>query len=295
MQANIFFSIVIPTYNRANFVARTIQSLLAQTYPHFEIIVVDDGSTDNTEAVVGGIRSDKVTYHKKKNGERAAARNFGARLAKGDYVNFFDSDDLAYPVHLRTALDMIGSKGKPEWFHLGYDFRDPEGNLLQQVNQLPEVLNERLVKGNVLSCNNVFIRRDVALQYPFNEDRDLSVTEDYELWMRLASRFPLWHTNAISSTVVSHDQRSVITVNRDKLIKRQELFLKYIWQDSECLRKFGKNKKDMEADVYTYIALHLALTKQHRPDVVRYLFKSVVTEPKALSTRRFWASLKHII
>ncbi len=295
MQANLFFSVVIPTYNRAGFVGKTIQSLLAQTYPHFEIIVVDDGSTDDTEAVVRGIGSDKLTYHKKQNGERAAARNFGARLAKGDYVNFFDSDDLAYPVHLQTALDLIAAKDKPEWLHLGYDFRDPEGNLLQQVNQLPEVLNERLVKGNVLSCNNVFIRRDVALQYPFNEDRDLSVTEDYELWMRLASRFPLWHTNQISSTVVSHDQRSVITVNRDKLIRRQELFLKYIWQDAECLKKFGRSKKGMEADVYTYIALHLALTKQHRPDVVRYLFKSVVTQPNALSTRRFWASIKHII
>ncbi len=109
MQANLFFSVVIPTYNRASFVGKTIQSLLAQTYSHFEIIVVDDGSTDDTEAVVRGIRSDKLTYHKKKNGERAAARNTGARLAKGDYVNFFDSDDLAYPVHLHTALDLIAA------------------------------------------------------------------------------------------------------------------------------------------------------------------------------------------
>ena len=91
---NIFFSIVIPTYNRAKFIDKAIASLLNQKYEDFEVIVVDDGSTDNTEEVVKSFNNNKVKYYKKENQERGAARNYGAKLAKGEYINFFDSGPI---------------------------------------------------------------------------------------------------------------------------------------------------------------------------------------------------------
>ncbi|MFO0485654.1 MAG: glycosyltransferase family A protein, partial [Sphingobacteriia bacterium] len=75
-----FFSLVVPTYNRANLLVPTLQSLLNQDYDRYEILVVDDGSTDNTEAVVQPLLCSKLRYYKKENGERAAARTSGARL-----------------------------------------------------------------------------------------------------------------------------------------------------------------------------------------------------------------------
>ena len=80
---NILFSIVVPTYNREKFIVKTIQSLLNQTYNNFELLIIDDGSTDNTEKVVREIEDQRIQYHQKENGERGAARNYGAKLAKG--------------------------------------------------------------------------------------------------------------------------------------------------------------------------------------------------------------------
>src|SRR6476660_9734655 len=124
-QKNIFFSVVVPTYNRADLITKTLQSLLNQQYTNYEIIVVDDGSTDNTEEVVKSLDNQRIIYVKKNNAERAAARNYGAAMAKGEYINFFDSDDLAYPNHMSEAIRIIKQHQKPEWFHLSYAVADP--------------------------------------------------------------------------------------------------------------------------------------------------------------------------
>ncbi|PSR52064.1 hypothetical protein AHMF7605_00285 [Adhaeribacter arboris] len=295
MKVDPFFTVVIPTYNRASFIEKSIQSVLKQNFQDFEIIVVDDGSTDNTEEVVSAINSDKVIYHKKVNEERAVARNTGAKLGRGKYVNYFDSDDLLYPNHLEEAYKLIQQYKDPEFFHLGYDIKDPKGKILSVVNSLSGTLNDKLIKGNFLSCNGVFLRRDVALQHPFNTDRDLSASEDYELWLRLAAIYPLRFSNVITSTVVNHELRSVLVINKDKLIRRKSLFMKYLWEDEAVRNKYSKYKDLVLADGYTYTALHLALTKKHRSSAMWYLVKSIFVRPATLSTRRFWATLKNII
>lgn len=291
---SVFFSIIVPTYNRARLIKKTLLSLLDQEYREFEIIVVDDGSTDNTEEVIHSLRHEKIIYHKKSNGERAAARNAGAAIAKGEYINFFDSDDIAYPYHLSEALKVITNKNRPEIFHLAYEVRDDKGKLLKKAGQFQEELSGELYKGCLVGCNGMFLRKDIAESYPFNEDLALSASEDYELWLRLASRFPLHHSNQVTSVLVNHEGRSVLQVNKEKLIRRQEAFLKYIWEDEKVKTRFGKWKKFVEAETYTYIALHLALAKKYRKDVLSFLSKSLLTYPGVLSRRRFWASLKHL-
>ena len=102
--SNILFSLIVPTYNRESFIVKTIQSVLSQTYLNFELIIVDDGSTDNTEQVIGKIRDKRIKYYKKKNDERVAARNYYAtNKAKDGFVKFFDSDDLLYSKYLEEA------------------------------------------------------------------------------------------------------------------------------------------------------------------------------------------------
>jgi glycosyltransferase involved in cell wall biosynthesis len=91
------FTAVVPTYNRAHLIERAISSVLAQTHTDFELIVVDDGSSDNTQAVVERIDDPRIRYVRQQNAGAAAARNHGARLATGEYLTFLDSDDEAMP------------------------------------------------------------------------------------------------------------------------------------------------------------------------------------------------------
>ena len=97
---------MIPTYNRASLIGAAIESVLAQTYTDFEVIVVDDGSTDNTREIVGRY-GDRVRYTYIENSGPARARNVGMSLARGEYLCLLDSDDLYYPHKLALQVDHL--------------------------------------------------------------------------------------------------------------------------------------------------------------------------------------------
>ncbi|XZF13813.1 glycosyltransferase family 2 protein [Chitinophagaceae bacterium MMS25-I14] len=296
MAPDPFFSLVVPAYNRADLIGKTLKSLQQQEYPHYEIIIVDDGSTDNTEEVVQPFLNDKTRYYKKNNAERAAARNYGARIAQGDYVNFFDSDDIALPNHLTEAANLLKRTPSPEWFHLAYAWSTPEGNIFRNVNQFEgNTLNDILPNGNVLSCNGVFVRKDIILQFPFNEDRALSASEDFELWLRLAARFPLPYSNEITSLVIDHEGRSVRKINGQKLIDRLHLLIHYLQQDEKVQSYFGQSFQRTKMDALSYIALHLADQPSYKSKSVKYLFKAYRESSSLLRTKRFYATIKNLM
>lgn len=105
-------SVVIPTYNRSEVIGKAIASVLGQTVQDFEIIVVDDGSNDDTEAVVSRIGDPRIVYTKQANGGGSRARNRGIDEAKGRYIAFLDSDDSFLPAHLETMLPLVEGGGK---------------------------------------------------------------------------------------------------------------------------------------------------------------------------------------
>lgn len=294
-KSKLLFSIIIPTHNRAKFILNTLDSVFKQSCKNFEVIVVDDGSTDNTEQLLKEIGDPRLIYIKKENEERAAARNMGTRMAKGEYITFLDSDDLLYPNHFETATDFIKENQYPEFFHLAYHIKDENGNLLQKTIPFRGNMNDKIIFGNFLSCIGVFIRRDIALQYPFNQDRDLSGSEDWELWVRLSARYSLQYSNKVTSTMIHHQSRSVVTTDKNKIIKRIELAKKYLFEDEAVQLKYGNYKKRMSAELYTYLALHLAMMKHYPKQAIKYLTLSIVEYPPIILTRRFYAAIKSIL
>lgn len=184
-------SVVIPCYKQARYVGEAIESVLNQTYPHFEIIVVDDGSPDNTAEVVG--RYPEARYVRQENQGVAAARNTGLKASTGRYVIFLDADDRLMPEALEANLGCL--KAHPECVLVAGRVRsiDADGRLLpttydplvEQDHYLHLLRNNYIwMPGSAMYRREVFDR--VGL---FNGSR--SPSEDYDMYMRVARQFPI--------------------------------------------------------------------------------------------------------
>ncbi len=294
MAKSPFFSIIIPTYNRAHLVGKTIESVLGQEFDEYEILIIDDGSNDETEDVISKISDQRVKYFRKENGERGAARNFGFAKSKGLYINFFDSDDLMYPHHLKAARELVALKGNPEWFHLGYDFRLSDGTLVKRVDDFNDSISEVVLFDNKLSCNGVFIQSTVAKTFPFVEDRTLASCEDWELWIRLNSRFQLHYSNEITSTVVNHDQRSIRTIPSEKVVSRDLLFIEKLKQDPLVMKSYGRSFNQFVAQRFTFFMLGFA-EQGKTSEVWKWAIRAFRMHPLILANSRFLASIKNTI
>jgi glycosyltransferase involved in cell wall biosynthesis len=289
-----FFSVVIPTFNRAPFIKATVQSVLDQQFSDFEIILVDDGSTDKTREILLDLPDTRIVYLKKENGERGAARNAGVRVSKGAYITFLDSDDRFYVDHLAEAHRFILNNDHPSVFHQGYVIKDEFGKTIAARGNLKDI-NRTIVEGNDLSCAGVFVKRDVMLNNLFNEDRGLASLEDWELWIRMASRNLFLTNNLITSCMLYHDRRSVIQIDELKLKRAADLFIKYVSEDSVNHKVYGHALRQAYGGVLTYVSLHLAIARCSKKEALRYLFRGLKKNPRELFKRRFFVILKLLI
>lgn len=285
-----FFSIVIPAYNRGYLLKDVLDFALAQTYLNFEIILVDDGSSDNTSEIVLGITDVRLKYVYQKNRERAAARNLGAAIAKGRYVTFCDSDDKLYPWYLEEAMNLIGRHGEIPWLHVGYEVVRSDRSVVK-MNAACNDLRDVLARGNPLSCLGVFVRRDVFMKHLFNEDRQLSGSEDWELWLRLSAHYDLKHSVRTCAALVLHSGRSVVHTSELKLQLRKFLSISYALEDEMTLKAYGPNKNMMYAYCDTYTALHLVLEGKTLSSY-KFIVSALMKYPLSLLSRRMLAIIK---
>lgn len=288
------FSLIIPTYNRAELLFRTLESVLAQEFGDFEVIVVDDGSTDSTEARFATYRHPKVRYFRKENGERGAARNFGARQARGEYLSFFDSDDLMDPDHLSEANRCIEELGRPEVFSLGYRVEDGRGGIRRVIRGLPDPVNEALLDSNVLGCIPVFVRKDVFDACPFDETRELAGSEDWLLWLKLAARHPFRFRDRATCALVDHGDRSVYHFEREKLENRTRAMLRGLESDAPFMARYPGRLRGIRAFRDIYTGLHLALSGHVKLPLV-YLARAAAADPRSLLRRTTLGTLKHVL
>lgn len=292
MQGPVKFSIVIPTYNRELLVTSTINSLLVQSYPHMEIIVVDDGSTDGTAGSIKAIDDNRVKYFRKENGERGAARNFGASMASGDYINYFDSDDIAYADHLLIASKLIVSNNYPEVAHLGYDIKDEHGKLLDKVNWFNGNTINYAIKKKRIATMSLFIRKDVALDFPFSEDRKFVMGEDALLVCQLAARFKFFYDNTITSSVIQHQARSMSNSNELTLIYCRDKILSELEKDDVFMRSYKKYVPDIASE-YDCMLWADQLSLHNNRGAWRYFKKYIQLQPANIFSTRTLIFLKN--
>lgn len=294
MHRELKFSVIIPTYNRVEFILLAIRSVLLQSYKNFELIVVNDGSTDETENVVATIKDDRLRYVYIENSERGKARNTGVQMATGDYVTFLDSDDQLYDDYLEEALKGLQKHNYIPFYHQAYEIR----SYVKFSDRLVHNYHNRdvrfLVKGNPLSCLGVFIRRAEAIQFPFNEDRELSGSEDWELWLRLSANFGLRRGKKICACLILHDDRSVYQIEEKRLVKRKQLAIDYAFKDPAVVKMYGSYWKEILAHSDTYNSLHLALAGKKKRSLF-YMFRAFKRYPLCLFNRRTLAIFKYYL
>lgn len=183
-------SIIVPTYNRAHLLPRSIESLLAQTYRPIEIIVVDDGSTDNTREVVEPYLN-RIQYVGQENSGCPTARNTGILRSKGKYILFFDDDDISLPRLLEVEVRQLESSGAA-FCHgsavvVDDDFRISRVHVARNVSR-NDLLEYEFLVGNVFFGGTGLISR-AALDKVGLYDTRLIRAQDYDMWMRLLARF----------------------------------------------------------------------------------------------------------
>jgi glycosyltransferase involved in cell wall biosynthesis len=185
-------SVVIPCFNQGGFLDEAIESALAQTYPHFELIVVDDGSTDNTAEVAS--RHPGVRLVGQGNQGLSAARNAGLRASSGDFVVFLDADDRLKPEALEIGLATIRAHPQCSFVSGQVELTNHDGSMMRagQHRVIDRAHYRMLLQGNdILSGATVMYRRQV-FDVVEGFDPDLPACEDYDLALRIARQFPAY-------------------------------------------------------------------------------------------------------
>jgi glycosyltransferase involved in cell wall biosynthesis len=245
-----FFSIIIPTHNRAGYILNTLQTVLDQGFTDYEIIVVDDCSTDNTvELLQPLVTNEKIKLIiNDKNQERSYSRNRGFEIANGRYATLLDSDDFMYPSNLQDAYDFIQSN---ERFHLIHNYSeiiDIHKTLVYRC-KYPKNNNWKLAicRGNFLSCIGVFMHRDIYRNYTFDTDPRLTGSEDWEFWIRLLSKYDLGVIQKVNSAMLQHDNRSIKHLSIESVLVRKKYILDKISNDPNLKGIYKNHMRDLNS------------------------------------------------
>lgn len=209
-------SILMPVYNAEQYLAEAIDSILNQTFGDWELILINDGSTDSSEDIISRYKDNRISYYKNsENKGLIYTRNRLIEIAGGEYIAFLDSDDLSLPDRLKTQVDFLDNN--PQYAMCGTwgKMIDGKGNSLRKINMPAEYESIKcsLLFISTFVQSSIMIRREVLLQNPY--DKDFPLAEDYELWCRLSRSYKLknipkhltcyrWHGDNISQSRKQH-------------------------------------------------------------------------------------------
>lgn len=213
------FSVVIPLYNKEVSIKKTIQSVLNQTFQDFEIVVVNDGSTDNSKEVVEAFDDVRIRLIDKQNGGVSSARNRGIKEARYEWIAFLDGDDLWHADKLSESYNTILENKDVQWGFTGYYTirKDKKFTYLYQKNGvLDDVIND-LGKGIKIHTSTVVVKRELFLKYANLYFRDgLNNSEDREVWYKLCciDFKPFYIRKILTFYDTEMDHESLVSLNK---------------------------------------------------------------------------------
>lgn len=286
---SIKFSIIIPTYNRAHLISKAIESVIDQTYPNWELVIVDDGSTDNTEKVVKSYKDDRIKYYWQENQERNIARNYGLSKALGDYIIFWDSDDLMVPTNLKVLSDSILHNHYPSILARGITIKGVLHNLPTGLTK-QEVISKICKKQLPMHFTGVTFAKKILSETPYRNDTHFTYHEDlYMLLNLLLKGHALTAVKGFSMIIVNHPERSLLDFNYEKYSYSLEIMKSHFYNKlkSEDYNNLIANC-ELKAGVAAAKSGLRGISLKHVREAARYSIKM-------LFSRKLLAIIKNLL
>ncbi len=284
-----FFSIITPTYNRASLLVETIKSVLDQTYKDYELIIVDDGSPDNTKQAVEPFLSDKIKYFYQPNKRQGAARNLGMRNASGEFVTFLDHDDLWSPLFLETYYRFIQGKPDTQWVHSPFFWFNENYYWKGTVYPVEGWLWKYLLKGNLINTLTIAVRRKLLKNVKFDESPLIWPSEDWEFNFRLSIASPCYFQPLPMLFMRNHITRTSATTQLIQMEKAYFFALDKIIQNPFMDDKPAHLKRSALSHGHLFIAEN-AYGRNLQGQLMKHTIKAATIYPFILFTKR-WSSL----
>jgi glycosyltransferase involved in cell wall biosynthesis len=184
-------SVVIPAYNCAGFLRESMDSLLGQTFSDFEVIIINDGSTDNTADIIRSYKDDRIIYTENGRNEGLAfTLNRGIDMARGRYIARMDGDDTCLPQRFQQQLNFFDAHPHTQILATWIELMDEEGKFTgywteEKTASSPQKIRSHLLKDNCIAHPTVMAKADLLKKYKYNATQ--SAAEDYDLWLRIAA------------------------------------------------------------------------------------------------------------
>jgi teichuronic acid biosynthesis glycosyltransferase TuaG len=266
-----FFSVVIPTFNRAGLLGVALRSVLQQTYPDFELIVVDNGSTDETKISISRLEDSRIRYiFQEGSGSPASPRNHGILEARGNWIAFLDSDDIWEPRKLEAVQRKLSTTS--------YDFLSHQQRLVNSQGQIRGFMGpqeKNLTYQNLLLTENTIATSSVAIRTEFlrsnnlmfNESTRYAAVEDYDLWLRVlaAGGRPGVIDGALGTNIEAQGHMGVPSLFFKNL---HNLFKDHAWK----VQRFCQNSKKLEKRLFAGVALRNAMNKARQKNFLQTIF-----------------------
>ena len=283
--SNFTISAIIPTYNRAHLVCDAIDSVLAQTYPCHEIIVVDDGSTDNTHNVLSGKYGDKIISLRQDNRGVSAARNLGIATATGEWIAFLDSDDLWLTQKLEKQVAALHGKPDAAMCYC-YAVGERDNGVLVGPDVIygnknrPELFGS-LISGDWINTPAMMVKKD-ALNYCGCFNENIRIGEDWVLWMTLSCYYDAVE---IDDVLVRTRQLGDNISHHTALAAHNYLKAFTIIKNLPLAREFHGAIQKKAGGVYREVGI-CSLNDQKRLLSIYWLTRSILNYPKSLFSWR---------
>ncbi|RMH51769.1 MAG: glycosyltransferase [Zetaproteobacteria bacterium] len=257
-------SVIVPVYNYGAYIARALESLFRQSHRNLEIIVVDDGSTDDTPQILARY-GDRIRWVRQENRGAAAARNRGIGMARGEYIAFLDADDAYRPDNIARKLRFLREHPRYRWCYSDWAWVDAQG-VPRRFGHEPERSLARLkAEGDVLPLalqgyrlgTNLFLFAREVIEEVGGFDESLTVLEDYDLYVRAAARYPLGYVDRVLVEV--HEHAGSLCTGTDPAIAwrcRRRMHRKFVRLFGSVLQREDVRPawRRQQADLYRHLA-----------------------------------------